>query len=198
MDCSDLLALKDEALSKISDENFCAIFFDDSIRGEVFYSKGPHWTIIPLELEMAGVKPSVIIAKEPVNKKNVSRYYFYGGQLVRIESYNSQGLLEEFEVLRSIDGRLFSLRKNKHNEILWLKIAELNSGKVVRACRVDGDMEYWAYRYSWEGERVEEVISLASNGVAGTVIKVEYDVGLTVARLYFVSGVNEVNIYSHA
>ncbi|MCK8669440.1 hypothetical protein M1M11_31640 [Pseudomonas azerbaijanoccidens] len=198
MSCSDLLALKDEALSKISDENFCANFFDDSIRGEVFYSKGPHWTIIPLELEMAGIKPSAVIAKEPVNKKNVSKYYFYDDQLVRIESYNSQGLLEEFEVLRLIDGRLFSLRKNKHNEILWLKIAELNSGKVVRACRVDGDMEYWAYRYSWEGERVEEVVSLASNGVAGTVIKVEYDVGLTVARLYFMNGINEVIIYSHA
>ncbi|WP_077049236.1 hypothetical protein [Pseudomonas sp. KK4] len=197
MNCADLLMLKDEALTKISDESFCSKLFGDVICEDVSYVKGPRWTIIPLELEMSGVTPSAIIEKEPVSKKNLSKCYFYDGQLVKIESYNSQGQLDEFETFKVFEGRLFSLRKNKHHEILWLKIAELDGGKVSRACRVDGDMEYWAYRYSWEGEQVKEVVSLASNGVAGTVIKVEYDIDSTVARVFFFSGGNEIELYNH-
>jgi len=197
MNYSDLLVLKDEALTKISDETFCAKFVDDAAYGEIFFSKGPCYTIIPLELEMAGVTPSRILDKEPASKKNVSKYFLCDGQVVKIESYNSQGLLDEFEFFKSFEGVLFSLRKNKHNEILWLKIAELKEGKVLRACRVDGDMEYWAYRYNWEGDRVKEVVSLASNGVAGTVIKARYDIDSTVSRLFFLSDGKEVDIYSH-
>lgn len=106
---------------------------------------------------MAGVTPSRILDKEPASKKNVSKYFLCDGQVVKIESYNSQGLLDEFEFFKSFEGVLFSLRKNKHNEILWLKIAELKEGKVLRACRVDGDMEYWAYRYNWEGTELKRL-----------------------------------------
>jgi hypothetical protein len=58
MDYSDLVVLKNDALAKVGDENFCAKFFDEFAPGEVFFSKGASYTIIPLELEMAGVAPS--------------------------------------------------------------------------------------------------------------------------------------------
>jgi hypothetical protein len=196
MNYSDLVVLKDDALAKISDENFCAKFFDEFAPGEVFFSKGASYTIIPLELEMSGVAPSKGFDKEPASKKNLSKYFLHDGQVVKIEGYNSQGLLDEVEFVRFFDGRLCSLRKNKHNEVLWLKIVELKDGMVLRACRVDGDLDYWAYRYNWEGGRVREVVSLASNGVAGTVIKAEYDVDSTVVRLFFLNNGKEVDIYS--
>jgi hypothetical protein len=196
MNYSDLVVFKDDALAKISDENFCAKFFEEFAPEEVFFSKGASYTIIPLELEMAGVAPSKAFDKEPASKKNLSRYFVRDGQVVKIESYNSQGLLDEVEFVRFFDGGLCSLRKNKYNEVLWLKIVELKDGRVLRACRVDGDLEYWAYRYNWEGDRVSEVVSLASNGVAGTVIKAEY-VGSTVVRLFFLNNGKEVDVYSH-
>lgn len=37
MNYSDLLVLKDEALTKISDETFCAKFVDDAAYGEIFF-----------------------------------------------------------------------------------------------------------------------------------------------------------------
>jgi hypothetical protein len=105
--------------------------------------------------------------------------------------------LDEVEFVKAFDGGLCSLRKNKYNEVIWLKIVELKNGRVLRACRVDGDLEYWAYRYNWEGDRVREIVSLASNSVAGTTIKVEYDDGSTVVRLFFLNNGKEVDIYSH-
>jgi hypothetical protein len=196
MNYSDLVVLKDDALAKVSDEDFCAKFFDEFAPGEVFFSKGASYTIIPLELEMAGVAPSKAFDKEPISKKNLSRYFVRDGQVVKIESYNSQGLLDEVEFVRFFDGRLCSLRKNKHNEVLWLKVVELKDGRVLRACRVDGDLEYWAYRYNWEGDRVSEIVSLASNSVAGTVIKAEY-VESAVVRLFFLNNGKEVDVYHH-
>lgn len=69
MSYSDLRSLKDEILAKLNDQDFCARFVGDVDYDEVFYSKGPCFTIIPLELEMSGVTPSEIIQKEPSNKK---------------------------------------------------------------------------------------------------------------------------------
>ncbi|MGF6110219.1 hypothetical protein [Pseudomonas frederiksbergensis] len=195
MSYSDLQSLKDEVLAKLNDQDFCARFVEDVDYDEVFYSKGPCFTIIPLELEMSGVTPSEITQKEPSNKKNLSKHYVENGVVVKVESYGSKGLLDEIEIVKVLEDRLFSLRKNKYNEVLWLKAADLQAGKVLRGCRVDGDLEYWAYRYNWQDDKVREAVSFASNGVAGTEIKVEYGVGSSVSRLFFLANGKEVDVY---
>lgn len=195
MSYSDLQSLKDEVLAKLNDQDFCARFIDDVDYDEVFYSKGPCFTIIPLELEMSGVTPSEIIQKEPSNKKNLSKHYVRNGVVVKVESYGSKGLLDEIEIVKVLEDRLFSLRKSKYSEVLWLKAADLQAEKVLRGCRVDGDLEYWAYRYNWQDDKIREAISFASNGVAGTEIKVEYGVGSSVSRLFFLANGKEVDVY---
>ncbi|MBK5517988.1 hypothetical protein [Pseudomonas sp. TH10] len=123
---------------------------------------------------MSGVTPSKIIDKEPANKKNLFKHYVSDGTVVKIESYDSGGFLDEAEIVNKIYDRFISLRKNKNDEVLSFKVVDLDCGTVVRGCRVDGDFEYWVYRYGWKDNVIDTIVSFASNSVAGTVIQTEF------------------------
>lgn len=192
---SDLENLKDELLEKIQDEDFLNGFTDELDADQILWANGPSFTIVPLEFEMSGVKPAKALFKEPQNKKNVTKNYLLNGRVIKIEVFNSNAVLHEVEFFRFSDYKTYSLRKNKYEEIVWLKAAEYAEREVVRACRVDMDMEYWAYRYSWSANRVGEIASFASNGVAGVVINAEYDKGGSIVRLFFIAEGREVNVY---
>ncbi|MBH2079844.1 MAG: hypothetical protein I8H93_27950 [Pseudomonadales bacterium] len=195
MSVFELESLKDEVVAMLNDINVCNYFENDPVHDRVFFSKGPCFTILPLELEMSGVTPSKIIDKEPANKKNLFKHYVSDGAVVKIESYDSGGFLDETELVNRIGDRFISLRKNKHDEVLSLKVVDLDCEKVVRGCRVDGDFEYWAYRYEWKGNLIDTIVSFASNSVAGTVIQAEFSSLNQVSKLFFVANGKEVNIY---
>lgn len=195
MSVSDLESLKDEAVAMLNDNDVLRFFENDSGYDHIFFSKGPCFTLLPLELEMSGVTPSKVTDKEPVSKKNLSKHYVRNGAVVKVDSYDSDGVLDETEIVNQVDDRLISLRRNKDDEILSLKVVELGGGKVVRGCRVDGDSEYWAYRYEWKDSLIDAIVSFASNSVAGTVIQVKYNSLSQVSRLFFVVNGKEVNIY---
>lgn len=195
MSISELESLKDEVVAMLNDISACNYFESDPVHDRIFFSKGPCFTILPLELEMSGVTPSKIIDKEPANKKNLFKHYVSDGAVVKIESCDSRGFLDESEIVKKVDDRFISLRKNKHDEVLSLKVVDLDCGKVVRGCRVDSDFEYWAYRYEWKDNLIDTIVSFASNSVAGTVIQTEFNSLNQVSRLFFVANGKEVNIY---
>lgn len=195
MSTSELESLKNEVVAMLNDISVCNSFESNPVHDRIFFSKGPCFTILPLELEMSGVTPSKIIDKEPANKKNLFKHYVSDGAVVNIESYDSGGFLDEAEIINKIDDRFISLRKNKHDEVLSLKVVDIDCGKVVRGCRVDGDFEYWAYHYEWKDNLIDTIVSFASNSVAGTVIQAEFNSLNKVSRLFFVANGKEVNIY---
>ncbi|NWB90327.1 hypothetical protein [Pseudomonas agarici] len=198
MVCSDLKDLKDlknELLQKIQDEDFLIGFMDELQPDQVLWASGPSFTIVPLELEMSGVKPAKTSSNEPKNKKNATKNYLLDSRVLKIEVYNANATLHEVELFRFSDDRVYSLRKNKYGEITWLKAIELVGGEVLRGCRVDADMEYWAYRYSWSTNKVREIVTLASNSLAGVIIKAEYDFDGAVDRLFFTAEGKDVDIY---
>jgi len=195
MSVSELESLKDEVVAMLNDISVCNYFESDPVHDRIFFSKGPCFTILPLELEMSGVTPSKIIDEEPANKKNLFKHYVSDGAVVKIENYDSGGVLDETEIVNKIDDRFISLRKNKHDEILSLKVVDLDCGKVVRGCRVDNDFEYWAYRYGWKDNLIDTIVSFASNSVAGTVVQTEFNSLNQVSKLFFVANGKDVNIY---
>lgn len=160
---------------------------------EIFWSIGPSYSIVPLELEMCGLVPSRITAKEPSVKRNAQKIHCCGGQVVSIEYFNDYGIAHAEERFFYSESRYFSLKTNYHKEKLWLKMSELELGKTVRAGRVDHDLEFWTFQYEWSEDTVKEITSLCSNSLPGVVLYPEYmDSELT--RLYFVKEGEQVDV----
>ncbi|MEE3915416.1 hypothetical protein V2I80_20620 [Pseudomonas viridiflava] len=192
----DLKKLIEDAVVKIQDVGFIETFNEKLEGNKIIWTKGPCFSIIPLELQLSGLTPAKPLNGEPKNKKNVCKNYFSDDELVGVDIYNSHGELHEREIVKRGTDKVFSVRKSiKYQEIFWLEVVVLQGNKVVEACRVDSDMEHWAYSYDWQGSKIISLISLASNSVPDTLIKADYGPDESLVRLFFTVDGHEVNIY---
>lgn len=186
----------DSTVAKIQDLSFVEAFDENVKSDKVFWSKGPSVSIIPLGLQLSGITPAKFLNKEPSSKKNVYKNYFFDDELVGVDIYNSYGELHEREVVKRESEVVFSIRKSiKYEEVFWLETVVLKDDKVIEACRIDSDMEYWAYSYDWQGSKITSLISLASNSAPNTLIKVDYGADESLVRLFFTVDGRDVDIY---
>ncbi|MCY1430913.1 hypothetical protein D9M71_468710 [compost metagenome] len=196
MTLASLECFKDEALKKMEDASFLSVFERDYVGcARVLWSRGPAISIVPYELEMAGVTPSKMNPKEPSSKKNACKHYYSGDGIGKVEVYNSRGELHEVECFVYFDGRVCALKKNRHGENLWLKIAEIENGRVTRACRVDLDAEFWSFEYSWCEGVLQKIVTLSSNSLPGVIVFPEYGEGRELEGMYFMRGDVKVYLY---
>ncbi|WP_448176654.1 hypothetical protein [Pseudomonas putida] len=76
----DLKRFKDEVVKKAEDASFVlASDTNCANASSVKWSKGGGISFIPYELEMSGIKPSRLSAKEPVSKKKYKQILLCGG-----------------------------------------------------------------------------------------------------------------------
>jgi len=191
----NLKHLKDEVFERFEDTHFMAAFEPDCDEcSKVMWSKGVGISFIPYELEMSGVKPSKMVAKEPANKKNINRYYYFGARLKRVEIFNAKGEVHAFESFIYEGDRVYSLKVNRHGERLWLKVIHIEQGEVLRACRVDSDSEYWAFGYDWSEGCLERILTYSSNSLPGVKIYPVFDEGELVS-LCSIFGEQRIVIY---
>lgn len=192
---SELEDLKNEALEKMRDASLVSNFLEGGTPIKELWSKGPSISIVPYELEMAGVTPSQLSTKEPSSKKNVYRHLYNNNGLQKIEIYNAKGQVHEAEMYSYVGTRIYSLKTNRHAENIWIKIAELDQGNVMRACRVDFDSEFWTFGYQWRDGVLQEILSFSSNSVPGIRIYPEYSEGNGLAGMYFVKDDTKIYVY---
>ncbi|MDU8600056.1 hypothetical protein CCL14_26170 [Pseudomonas syringae] len=196
MSHEDLIAFKNLTLEKLENDDFRKAFlFNTNLDYKVSWSKGPACSIIPLDLEMSGVKPVEFLAQEPKNKKNVYKHYFLDTTLIRIESFDRAGLLSEIETASTDGGIKYSLRKDNFGEVNWLKAVEFEEGLPIRACRIDSDSEFWSYRYKWENMKIVEITTFSSNSTPGIKLSVSYS-GEAVNSIFFDNKGSKIFIYN--
>jgi hypothetical protein len=191
----DLEVFKNQLFAEMKDMSY-RDRFETAIDGssEILWSKGPSYSIIPFELEMSGVAPSVTTSKEPSAKKNAQKLYLCNGKVSSIEYFNAHGVVHEVETFFYSENRCVSVKTNNHGEDLWLKMSELEMGKTARAGRVDFDSEFWTFRYDWEESTVREITTFCSNSLPGVVIYPEYD-DAKLKRLYFLNEGKPVDVF---
>lgn len=193
MNYKNLEEFKDEAFAEME-----KLSFDDwsaPQAEEISWSKGPSYSLIPFELQMSDVSPAGIGLKEPSNKKNAQKIYRCEENVVRIDFFNARGVHHETEKFFYRGGRTISLKINNHGEKIWLKMSELENGKLSRAGRIDFDSEFWMYHYEWDGDIISEILSFCSNSAPGVVIYPGYDEKKQLVRLYFRNGDACVNVF---
>lgn len=193
MNYKDLEEFKDEAFSemeKLSFDHWSARQVD-----EILWSKGPSYSLVPLELQLAGVSPAGVGQKEPSNKKNAQKIHLCEGTVMRVDYFNALGVHHETEKFFYGEKRTISLKINSHCEKIWLKISELENGKIRRAGRIDFDSEFWMYRYEWSGDIISEIVSFCSNSLPGVVIYPKYNDKKQLVGLYFKNGDASVNVF---
>ncbi|KPX39697.1 hypothetical protein RA263_27320 [Pseudomonas syringae pv. tagetis] len=196
MSHDDLIAFKNLTLEHLENNDFQKAFsFNTNLDYKVSWSKGPACSIIPLDLEMSGVKPAEFLAHEPKNKKNVYKNYFLGNTLIRVESFDRMGLLSEIESTKTDSGIRYSIRKNNFGEVNWLKAVEFEKGLPIRACRIDSDSEFWSYRYKWENMKIVEITTFSSNSIPGIRLFVDYS-GDAVNSIFFDNKGSKIVIYN--
>lgn len=164
----DLKRFKDEVVKKAEYASFVLASDTNCAKASsVKWSKGGGISFIPYELEMSGIKPSRLSAKEPVSKKNINKYYYVEGQLNKVDVYNAKGEIHGFEYFFYDDRRAYSLKMNRHGERLWLKVIDIEQGEVRKACRIDFDSEFWTLGYEWSEGRLQEILTFSSNSLPG-------------------------------
>ncbi|MEB3900377.1 hypothetical protein ODI84_09315 [Pseudomonas putida] len=190
----DLKRFKDEVVKKAEDVSFISTFETGCAEfSQIMWSKGGI-SFIPYELEMSGVKPCRLTVKEPASKKNTNKYYYVGGQLKKVDIYNAKGEVHEFEYFIYDDGRVYSLKMNRHGEHLWLKVIDIEQGEVRKACRVDFDSEFWTLGYDWNEGRLQEIMTFSSNSLPGVKIYPVFEEGDLVG-LFSLCGEDRIYVY---
>lgn len=192
----DLKRFKDEVSLKLEDRFFVSQFVSGGVDcSKITWSKGPAVSLVPYELEMAGVTPSKILLKEPSVKKNTYKHCYDEGRLQRVDVYNSKGEVHEVEYFIYDGSRVYSLKVNRHGEKLWLKAIELEQELVVRACRVDFDLEFWSFGYEWNGAQLQEILTFSSNSIPGVKVYPAYGENEELIALYFLNNEEKVYVY---
>ncbi|ENY74697.1 hypothetical protein RDI61_28490 [Pseudomonas plecoglossicida] len=191
----DLKRFKDEVVKKAEDSSFVLDFDPDCAEASnIKWSKGVGISFIPYELEMSGVKPSRLTAKEPTSKKNINKYYYVDGRLQKVDIYNAKGEIHGFEYFFYDDRRDYSIKMNRHGERLWLKVIDKEQGEVRKACRVDFDSEFWTLGYDWNQGRLQEILTFSSNSLPGIKIYPVFEEGDLVG-LFTLRGEEKIYIY---
>lgn len=195
MSYHDLEVLKNQLFAEMKNISYLDRFASaNGGSSEILWSRGPSYSIIPFELEMSGVAPSITMSKEPSAKKNAQKLYLCEGKVLSVEYFNAHGVVHERETFFYSEHRCVSVKTNNHGEDLWLKMSELEMGKTVRAGRVDSDSEFWTFRYDWENGTVKEITTLCSNSLPGVVIYPEYD-DARLSRLYFLNEGKPIDVF---
>ncbi|SEQ23817.1 hypothetical protein SAMN03159444_01291 [Pseudomonas sp. NFACC02] len=193
MNYKNLEGFKDEALAEMDE-----LSFDDwsaPQAAEILWSKGPSYSLVPFELQMSDVSPAGVGLKEPNDKKNAQKIYRCEGNVMRIDYFNARGVHHETEKYLYRGARAISLKINNHGEKIWLRMSELENGKVSMAGRIDFDSEFWMYHYKWDGDVISEIVSFCSDSVPGIVIYPEYNEKRQLVSLYFYKADTRVNVF---
>lgn len=196
MAIDNLKYFRDAISKKFEDHAFISCF--TKARAEVTsvaWSKGPSESLIPYELEMSGVTPCKIAAKEPASKKNAHKHYYSNERLQKIEIHNSKGEVHEVDYFLYDGDLVYSFKQNRHGEQLWLKAVEIDREQPKRACRVDFDSEFWTFGYEWVDTRLQKILTFSSNSLPGVEIYPDYDDGEKPSALYFFNGEDRVYVY---
>lgn len=196
MNLAELKEFKEEICEKLEDESFQRWLVSVGRQVDtVMWSKGVGTSFIPYELEMAGVSPSKMTAREPANKKSCLKYSYCGNDLVRVDVFNKGSEIHEVEYYNKLNLRVYSLRVNRHDEILWIKAIEMVEGEVVAACRVDSDLEYWTFGYSWSNGQIEKILTYSSNSLPGLNIYPQCSTNGHLTGLYFIRDDKKIFVY---
>ncbi|WDY60292.1 hypothetical protein [Pseudomonas sp. PSKL.D1] len=197
MTIESLERFKEEITGKLRDSSFTSTFLAcETDFTSIAWSKGPAFNLIPFELEMSGVAPCKLTSKEPLAKKYVHKHCYHEGRLFKVDIYDAKGQVYEWEYYIYGEGRVYSLKINRHNEIGWLKAVDLQEGQVVRACRVDFDSEFWTFGYEWDNGRLQEILTLSSNSLPGVKLYPSFVSDNVIESLYFLRGDQKVLVYS--
>ncbi|WP_263265159.1 hypothetical protein [Pseudomonas sp. RIT-PI-S] len=195
MELDQFVNFKEKAFKDIKNSRLLEGFKHDVAFDQVLWFNGSPQSIVPFELELSGVEPLAPMKKEPSQKKNKTKCFSLNGNPVKMESYGAQGDLVWIELFSYTEELVRSVKVNVHNEIVWLKYASREGGVVSKACRVDVDGDFWVFSYNWVSNKVESIISFASNGLLGVSIFTEYNTDSELARLYFLNGESHTEIY---
>lgn len=191
----DLKRFKDEVVKKAEGFSFISAFETGCAEfSRVMWSKGVGISFIPYELELSGVKPCKLTVKEPASKKSISKYYYMGERLKKVDIYNAKGEVHGFEYFIYDEGRVYSLKMNRHGERLWLKVIDIEQGEVRKACRVDFDSEFWTLGYDWNKGRLQEILTFSSNSLPGIKIYPVFEAGDLVG-LFSLCGEERIYVY---